>query len=89
MEPLTVLAVLKFGWEVAQGIRDWCKEAEDLHESDYDKHDHVIKKAGAELQDKLQANGITVENRDIMDVLNPKIKEVVKGLKQSGGLKGK
>lgn len=88
MEPLTILAILRFGWEVVQDIRDGCKEAEadKTLDSGYKKHDHVIKKAGTELQKKLDEHGIEVQARDIMDVLNPKIKEVHKGLKDNGAL---
>jgi hypothetical protein len=86
MEPLTILAILKFGWEVAGGIRGWCKEAEAHPDMDtgYKKHDYVIRKAGEQIVNHPDLKAINT--RDIMDVLNPKIKEVVKGLKESGTL---
>jgi hypothetical protein len=88
MEPLTILAVGKFFWEVAQEIREWVKEAEEHPDLDtgYKKHSHVIRKAGQKVVEHPEL--MHLDNRDVMDILNPKIKEVVKGLKDSGALKG-
>jgi hypothetical protein len=88
MEPLTMLALGRFFWEVAQEIRHWVKEAEAHPEMDtgFKKHDYVLRKAGQKIVDNPTLQH--VDNRDVMDMLNPKIEEVVKGLKESGALKG-
>jgi hypothetical protein len=63
--------------------------AEDTPELDtgFKKHDHVMKKVGEEISNDSAFKDI--ENREIMDALNPEIKRAVKTLKDAGLLKRK
>lgn len=75
MEPLTVLAFGKFLWDVANGIREWCKEAEDHPEliEPNEKHNHVLKKVA----ERVDESGIQIDKDAVMSLASEKIDEVV------------
>jgi glycerol-3-phosphate responsive antiterminator len=87
MEPLTILAIGKFLWDVATDIREWCKEAEahpDLV-TGTEKHNHVLKKVA----EKVESNGTMINKDEVIQLASGKIDEVVKAYHDNGIFKGR